>query len=192
MGWKAGNIPLLGADLCPNPPIPAFLCFPLFALPFFCPIAPASFSLSHLKKVSTFDLSCFCSYYSCFLLLFMKFLNTAGISSLLWETPSSPVFCLLLPHSSLSWISNPDCNFQPLHPIRHLWHIVWAPFPRMALLLHLSVSAAQPSLLSVGLAAICPWPTCVAALHRAVCETVQQHPHLQLCGQVWHVHVLSR
>lgn len=52
--------------------------------------------------------------------------------------------------------------------IRRLWHVACAPFPLMALLLPLSASAVQPSLLCVGLSGICPWPTCVKALHRAV------------------------
>lgn len=104
----------------------------------------SKFWLFHLKKISIFDLNFFCSYCFCFL-LFMKFLNTARISSLFYERAHS-VCC-----SSLSWVLEPSCYFKLLYPIRLLWHIVWAPFPHMALLLPLSVSAAQPSLLCVGL-----------------------------------------
>lgn len=99
------------------------------------------------KKISIFDLNFFCSYCFCFL-LFTKFLNTAKIFSLFYER-THLVFCSLQPHARLSWVLEPSYNFK-LYPIRFLWHVVWAPFPCMALLLLLSVSAAQPPLPCVG------------------------------------------
>lgn len=147
MEWEAGNIPLLEADLWLHPSHLYSLLlatFISFCSGFFWCIMQTSFWLFHLKKISIFDLNFFCSYCFCFL-LFMKFLNTARISSLFYERTHS-VCC-----SSLSWVLEPSCYFKLLYPIRLLWHIVWAPFPHMALLLPLSVSAAQPSLLCVGL-----------------------------------------
>lgn len=165
-----------------------------FCSAIFCPIMQASFCLFHCKKkISIFDLSCFCSSCSCFL-LFMKFLNTARISSLFSERPHSVQFSVhCSPMQALAEFQNQPAvsNLFTLSS-RHLWHLVWAPFPRTALPLSLSVSATQPSLLCVGLAGTCPWLTCVDALHGAGCKTEQQQLHLGLYVQFSHVHVITK
>lgn len=53
----------------------------------------------------------------------MTFLNAARIFSLFCETPLSPFFCSPQPYPSSSWTSELAWNFQPLYPIRHLWHV---------------------------------------------------------------------
>lgn len=152
-------MPLLEADLWLNPPtlLSSALHFNFFLLCHCCPIMQASFSLSHLKKISAFHLDCFCSYYSCFLLLLMKFLNTARISSLFCERPHSVQFSVHCSPTQVLAEFQIQSAISSLFTlsIRHLWHVVWGPdlFPEC--FCSATISALSGSHWNLSLACVC-------------------------------------